>query len=82
MRFVGYAVLPFMMVISLILGGCGPSTWLRTSPDFEEVREVAASPLPVEMALIDPKPALIRYATTFVVPPLAGLLAEVIARML
>jgi uncharacterized membrane protein YraQ (UPF0718 family) len=40
------------------------------------------SRLPVEMALIDPKVALIRYAITFVVPPIAGLLAEPIARML
>ena len=38
--------------------------------------------LPVEMALIDPKAALIRYAVTFVVPPIAGLLAEAIARQL
>ena len=38
--------------------------------------------LPVEIALIDSKPALIRYAVTFVVPPLAGLLAEAIARVL
>jgi uncharacterized membrane protein YraQ (UPF0718 family) len=36
------------------------------------------SRLPVEIALIDPKPALIRYAITFVVPPLAGLTAEII----
>ena len=38
--------------------------------------------LPVEMALIDPKAALIRYAVTFVVPPIAGLLAEAITRLL
>ncbi|NLF03000.1 MAG: permease [Anaerolineales bacterium] len=38
--------------------------------------------LPVEMALVDPKPALVRYAITFVVPPLAGLLANVVARYL
>ena len=34
--------------------------------------------LPIEMALINPRPALIRYAVTFVVPPLAGLLAQLI----
>ena len=39
------------------------------------------SRLPVEMALIDPKPALIRYAVTFAVPPVAGLLAEAITRL-
>lgn len=38
--------------------------------------------LPVEMALIAPKPALVRYAVTFVVPPIAGLVAEAVARML
>jgi uncharacterized membrane protein YraQ (UPF0718 family) len=38
--------------------------------------------LPVEMALIDPKAALTRYAVTFVVPPIAGLLAEVVAKVL
>ena len=42
----------------------------------------SVSRLPVEMALIDPKPALVRYAITFVVPPIAGLLAEAIARLL
>ncbi|MGD2104935.1 MAG: permease [Anaerolineae bacterium] len=36
------------------------------------------SRLPLEMALIDPRPALIRYAVTFFVPPLAGMLAEVL----
>ena len=40
------------------------------------------SRLPVEMALIDPKPALIRYAITFVVPPIAGLLAQAFSRFL
>ena len=42
----------------------------------------SVSRLPVEIALIDSKPALIRYAVTFVVPPLAGLAAQGIARML
>jgi uncharacterized membrane protein YraQ (UPF0718 family) len=42
----------------------------------------SVSRLPVEIALIDSKPALIRYAVTFVVPPLAGLLAEAVARLL
>ena len=37
--------------------------------------------LPVEIALIDPKPALMRYAVTFVVPPLAGMLAQAIERL-
>jgi uncharacterized membrane protein YraQ (UPF0718 family) len=42
----------------------------------------SVSRLPLEMALIDPRPALIRYAVTFVVPPIAGLLAEAVARFL
>jgi uncharacterized membrane protein YraQ (UPF0718 family) len=42
----------------------------------------SVSRLPVEIALIDTKPALVRYAVTFVVPPLAGLLAEVVGRLL
>jgi uncharacterized membrane protein YraQ (UPF0718 family) len=39
------------------------------------------SRLPVEIALIDTRPALIRYAVTFVVPPIAGLLAEALGRI-
>jgi len=42
----------------------------------------SVSRLPVEIALIDPKPALVRYAVTFVVPPIAGLLAEVAVSLL
>ncbi|MGD8997055.1 MAG: permease [Anaerolineae bacterium] len=42
----------------------------------------SVSRLPLEMALIDPRPALIRYAVTFVVPPVAGLLAETVAGLL
>ena len=48
MRFAGYAVLALTMVASLSLGGCGPG--------IKQVREVAASPPPGEMAL--PKPRL------------------------
>ena len=40
----------------------------------------SVSRLPVEMALIAPRPALIRYAITFIVPPIAGLVAEVVSR--
>ena len=38
--------------------------------------------LPVEMALIDPKAALVRYAVTFIVPPLAGLAAQALSRLI
>ena len=40
------------------------------------------SRLPVEIALINPKVALIRYAITFFVPPAAGLLAQLIENLL
>jgi uncharacterized membrane protein YraQ (UPF0718 family) len=40
------------------------------------------SRLPVEIALIDGKPALVRYGLTFVVPPLAGFLANALAPLL
>jgi hypothetical protein len=34
------------------------------------------------MALIDPKVALIRYGITFIVPPIAGLIAQAFTRFL
>jgi len=46
-RFVGYTVLALAVMASLNLGGC--------SPRIEEVREVAASPSPEEMALPEPR---------------------------
>jgi uncharacterized membrane protein YraQ (UPF0718 family) len=42
----------------------------------------SVSRLPLEVALIGPRPALIRYAVTFIVPPIAGLLAEVVEGLL
>jgi len=42
----------------------------------------SVSRLPVEMGLIDPKVALVRYGITFIVPPIAGLLANIVAVML
>lgn len=42
----------------------------------------SVSRLPVEMALISPKVALIRYGITFIVPPLAGLLAHALSKFL
>lgn len=41
----------------------------------------SVSRLPVEIALVAPRPALIRYAVTFAVPPLAGLLAEAVDKV-
>jgi uncharacterized membrane protein YraQ (UPF0718 family) len=42
----------------------------------------SVSRLPIEMALIEPRAALVRYGITFAVPPLAGLLANAVARLL
>jgi len=47
MRSVGYAALVLTLAASLSLAGCGPP--------LEEVREVAASPPPQEMALPQPR---------------------------
>lgn len=41
----------------------------------------SVSRLPVEMALINPKVALLRYAITFIVPPAAGLLAHTLNKL-
>ncbi len=38
------------------------------------------SRLPLEMALIDPKAALVRYIITFLMPPIAGLIALAASR--
>lgn len=40
----------------------------------------SVSRLPVEIALIDPKVAFIRYGITFIVPPAAGLLAHFLSK--
>jgi uncharacterized membrane protein YraQ (UPF0718 family) len=42
----------------------------------------SVSRFPMEIALIDPKVATLRYAITFMVPPLAGLLANGLARFI
>jgi uncharacterized membrane protein YraQ (UPF0718 family) len=42
----------------------------------------SVSRLPVEMALIDSRVALIRYGITFLVPPAAGLIANALLRWL
>jgi hypothetical protein len=41
----------------------------------------SVSRLSLEIALVDPKVALLRYAITFVVPLLAGLLANGVSGM-
>ena len=68
-----YAVFP--LVAALYRAGAG----LGSIVGFVSAWSLwSVSRLPVEMALIDPKPALVRYVITFVVPPIAGLLAEVV----
>lgn len=42
----------------------------------------SVSRLPLEIALIEPKVALIRYAITFIVPPAAGLLALWLSKLI
>jgi uncharacterized membrane protein YraQ (UPF0718 family) len=72
-----YAVFPLVAALYQAGAGLGAvvgfvSAWALWS----------VSRLPVEIALIDSKPALVRYTVTFVVPPLAGLVAEAIAHLL
>jgi uncharacterized membrane protein YraQ (UPF0718 family) len=72
-----YAVFP--LVAALYQAGAG----LGSVVAFVSAWSLwSVSRLPVEMALIDPKPALVRYVITFVVPPIAGLLANAAARLL
>jgi uncharacterized membrane protein YraQ (UPF0718 family) len=68
-----YAVFPIVAALYQAGAGLGAVVGFVSAWSLWSV-----SRLPVEMALIDPKPALTRYAITFVVPPIAGLLAEVI----
>jgi uncharacterized membrane protein YraQ (UPF0718 family) len=72
-----YAVFP--VVASLYRAGAG----LGAVVGFVSAWSLwSVSRLPTEMALIDPKLALIRYGITFAVPPLAGLLANALSGLL
>ncbi len=72
-----YAVFP--VVAALYKAGAG----LGAVVSFVSAWSLwSVSRLPVEMALIDPKAALVRYAITFVVPPIAGLVAQAVSRLL
>ncbi|MFO7918838.1 MAG: permease [Anaerolineae bacterium] len=71
-----YAVFP--LVATLYRQGAG----IGTIVGFVSAWSLwSVSRLPVEIALIGSKPALMRYAVTFVVPPLAGMLAQAIERL-
>jgi len=72
-----YAVFPLVAALYQAGAGLGAVVGFTAAWSLWSV-----SRLPVEMALIDPKPALVRYGITFVVPPLAGLLANAAGRWL
>jgi uncharacterized membrane protein YraQ (UPF0718 family) len=66
-----YAVFPLVASLYQAGAGLGAVVGLIAAWSLWSV-----SRLPLEIALIGPRPALVRYAITFVVPPLAGLLAN------
>ena len=72
-----YAVFPLVAALYQAGAGLGAVVGFVSAWSLWSV-----SRLPIEMALIDPKPALVRYSITFVVPPIAGLLANAAARLL
>jgi len=72
-----YAVFPLVAVLYKAGAGLGAVVGFVSAWSLWSV-----SRLPVEMALIDPQAALIRYAITFLVPPLAGLVAQFIAKLI
>ena len=72
-----YAVFPLVATLYKAGAGLGAVVGFVSAWSLWSV-----SRLPVEMALIDPKAALVRYAITFIVPPIAGMLAEASSRLL
>jgi uncharacterized membrane protein YraQ (UPF0718 family) len=72
-----YAVFPLVAAFFKAGAGLGAVVGFLSAWSLWSV-----SRLPVEMALVDPKVALIRYGITFLVPPLAGLLANAASRLL
>lgn len=72
-----YAVFPIVAALYKSGAGIGAVVGFVSAWSLWSV-----SRLPVEIALIDPKPALVRYAITFIVPPFAGLFAQTIAKLL
>ena len=72
-----YAVFPLVAAFYKAGAGLGPVVGFLSAWSLWSV-----SRLPVEMALVEPKAALIRYGITFIVPPLAGLLASIASRLL
>lgn len=72
-----YAVFPLVAALYQAGAGLGAVVGFVAAWSLWSV-----SRLPLEIALIGPRPALVRYAITFVVPPLAGLLANAATRLL
>jgi uncharacterized membrane protein YraQ (UPF0718 family) len=72
-----YAVFPVVAGLYKAGAGIGAAVGFVSAWSLWSV-----SRLPVEMALIEPKVALVRYAITFAVPPLAGWMALAAARFL
>lgn len=66
-----YAVFPIVASLYKSGAGVGAVVGFVTAWSLWSV-----SRLPVEITLIDPKVALVRYAVTFIIPPIAGLLSE------
>lgn len=70
-----YAAFPVVASLSQAGAGLGAVVGFITAWALWSV-----SRLPVEMALINPKIALIRYGITFVMPPIAGFIAHSLAK--
>ncbi len=68
-----YAVFPMVGGLYTAGAGLGAMVGFMTAWSLWSV-----SRLPVEFALIDPKLVIIRYTITFLFPPAAGILAQVI----
>jgi uncharacterized membrane protein YraQ (UPF0718 family) len=71
-----YAVFPLVAALYRAGAGLGAVVGFVAAWSLWSV-----SRLPLEVALIGPRPALVRYAITFVVPPLAGLLANAVRHL-
>jgi len=72
-----YAVLPIAGGLYKAGAGLGAMVGFITAWSLWSV-----SRLPIEMSLINPRLALIRYAITFIFPPIAGLLAHLLSKLI
>jgi uncharacterized membrane protein YraQ (UPF0718 family) len=72
-----YAVFPLVAALYQAGAGLGATVGFIAAWSLWSV-----SRLPLEVDLVGARPALVRYGITFVVPPLAGLLANAASRFL